>query len=122
MRDALETRDWTEVARLLREEWSHRKKNAPGHLDAADRPAWSTVTRREGASAAKVCGAGGGGCVLFLVEPDERANASRSVIEREGATVLPVRVARRGVQIKPSISSGPNPHDPRRRNNPTASA
>ena len=30
MRSALEKADWNEVARLLREEWAHRKKNAPG--------------------------------------------------------------------------------------------
>ena len=30
MRAALEANDWDELARLLREEWSHRRKNAPG--------------------------------------------------------------------------------------------
>src|ERR1051326_2091698 len=30
MREALEKPDWNEVARLLREEWAHRRKNAPG--------------------------------------------------------------------------------------------
>ena len=30
MRPALEQADWEEAARLLREEWTNRKKNAPG--------------------------------------------------------------------------------------------
>ena len=30
LRGALERADWNEVARLIREEWSHRRKNAPG--------------------------------------------------------------------------------------------
>ena len=30
MREALEHGDWKEAARLLREEWTNRKKNAPG--------------------------------------------------------------------------------------------
>ena len=30
MRASLERADWTETARLMREEWSHRKRNAPG--------------------------------------------------------------------------------------------
>lgn len=100
MRHALEKHDWTEVARLLREEWSHRKKNAPGiSTPLIDR--MIKGTRRKGALAAKVCGAGGGGCVLFLVEPDARARVG-SLIEGEGATVLPVKVARRGVEVRVS--------------------
>src|SRR3984957_5998798 len=100
MRHAIEKHDWIEAARLLREEWSHRKKNAPGiSTPLIDR--MIEVTRRKGALAAKVCGAGGGGCVLFLVEPDARARVA-SLIEKEGATVLPVKVARRGVQIRVS--------------------
>ncbi|MGA3203256.1 MAG: GHMP kinase [Bryobacteraceae bacterium] len=100
MRHAIENQNWTGAARLLREEWSHRKKNAPGistplidHL--------VQVTRRKGALAAKVCGAGGGGCVLFLVEPEARSRVA-ALIEKEGATVLPVQVARRGVEVRVS--------------------
>jgi D-glycero-alpha-D-manno-heptose-7-phosphate kinase len=100
MRHALEKHDWTEAARLLREEWSHRKKNAPGiSTPLIDRII--DVTRRKGALAAKVCGAGGGGCVLFLVEPDARACVT-ALIEKEGASVLPVKVARQGVQVRVS--------------------
>ena len=100
MRHALEKHDWTETARLLREEWSHRKRNAPGiSTPLIDR--MIEVTRRQGARAAKVCGAGGGGCVLFLVEPDSRERVA-SLIEKAGATVLPVKVARRGVKVRVS--------------------
>lgn len=100
MRHAVEKHDWTEAARLLREEWSHRKKNAPGiSTPLIDRMV--AATRKKGALAAKVCGAGGGGCVLFLVEPGARAKVA-SIIEGEGATVLPVKVARKGVQVRVS--------------------
>jgi D-glycero-alpha-D-manno-heptose-7-phosphate kinase len=98
MRGAVEKHDWTEAARLLRAEWSHRRKNAPGiSTPLIDRLV--SVTRSKGALGAKVCGAGGGGCVLFLVEPEARAAVSK-LIEREGATVLPVKVARRGVEVR----------------------
>ncbi|HTT60610.1 MAG TPA: hypothetical protein VMG35_02165 [Bryobacteraceae bacterium] len=97
MRQALEKPDWDEVARLLREEWSNRKKNAPGiTTPLIDRLV--QVTRRRGAAGAKVCGAGGGGCVFFLVERGAKANVSQA-IQNEGATVLPVRVAPRGVAV-----------------------
>ncbi len=97
MRAALERADWTEVARLLREEWLNRKRNAPGiTTPLIDRLV--DVTRRAGSAGAKVCGAGGGGCVLFLAEPDRKARVSEA-IEREGASVLPVKVAPRGVRV-----------------------
>ena len=98
MRSALEKSDWKEVSKLLRTEWDHRRTNAPGittevidHLIA--------VTRKAGSTAAKVCGAGGGGCVVFLVEPDAKQRVS-DLITKEGATVLPVKVAPQGVQVK----------------------
>jgi D-glycero-alpha-D-manno-heptose-7-phosphate kinase len=98
MRGALERADWTEVARLLREEWSNRRKNAPGiSTPLIDRLV--SATRRAGAEGAKVCGAGGGGCVIFLVKAGAKAAVS-AVIEREGATVLPVVVARTGVKTE----------------------
>lgn len=98
MRSALEKKDWCEVARLLCEEWAHRRKNAPGiTTPLIDRLV--RVTRRAGCVAAKVCGAGGGGCVLFLVERGAQARTAE-VIEREGATVLPVKVATSGVRVR----------------------
>ena len=97
MRAALERADWTEVARLLREEWTHRRKNAPGiSTPLIDRLV--AVTRRAGSTGAKVCGAGGGGCVLFLAERGARDRVAAAVA-REGGTVLPVRVAPHGVQV-----------------------
>ena len=98
MRGALEKADWNEAGRLLREEWANRRKNAPGiSTPLIDRLVGAT--RRAGALGAKACGAGGGGCVVFLVEPGAKAAVS-SVIEREGATVLPVSVAPRGVRLR----------------------
>jgi D-glycero-alpha-D-manno-heptose-7-phosphate kinase len=98
MRHALLARDWNEVARLLREEWSHRRTNAPGiTTPIIDR--LIEMTRRKGVRGAKVCGAGGGGCVLFLAEPDAKQRVSE-LIASEGATVLGVEVAARGVRTR----------------------
>jgi D-glycero-alpha-D-manno-heptose-7-phosphate kinase len=98
MRGALEKSDWKEVGRLLREEWAHRRKNAPGiTTPLIDRLV--AVTRKAGAAGAKVCGAGGGGCVFFLAERGARQRVSEA-ITREGARVLPVRVAPRGVKVR----------------------
>ncbi len=97
MRAAVQNRDWAEAGRLLREEWSNRRKNAPG-ISTPLIDQLVSSTRRAGALGAKVCGAGGGGCVFFLVERGAREKVS-GVIERRGATVLPVQVAPKGVQV-----------------------
>jgi D-glycero-alpha-D-manno-heptose-7-phosphate kinase len=97
VRAAIAASDWDELAVLIRAEWSHRKKNAPGiTTPLIDRLVKTTA--RSGAKAAKVCGAGGGGCVFFLVERGAKANV-QAAIEREGAQVLDVKVAPRGVQV-----------------------
>ena len=100
MRAALEKGDWTEAARLLREEWNFRRTNAPGistplidHL--------AKITRKAGAGAAKVCGAGGGGCVVFLCDPEDKPRVT-AAITNAGAQVLDVQVAPKGVTVRSS--------------------
>jgi D-glycero-alpha-D-manno-heptose-7-phosphate kinase len=100
MRAAVERSDWDEAARLLREEWTHRRKNAPGITTALiDRLV--KIAAKAGAKGAKVCGAGGGGCVFFLVERGAKNKVS-SAIEQAGAEVLPVKVVSRGVTVRAS--------------------
>jgi D-glycero-alpha-D-manno-heptose-7-phosphate kinase len=98
MRAAVEKADWSEAGRLLREDWSHRRGNLPGiSTPAIDR--LITLARRAGSQGAKVCGAGGGGCVFFLVERGAQQRVARA-IENAGAEILPVQVAARGVTIR----------------------
>jgi D-glycero-alpha-D-manno-heptose-7-phosphate kinase len=98
MRVAAEKADWTEAGRLLREEWSHRRKNARG-ISTSVIDHLITLARRAGALGAKVCGAGGGGCVFFLVERGAQQRVSRA-IANAGGGILPVQVAARGVTIR----------------------
>jgi D-glycero-alpha-D-manno-heptose-7-phosphate kinase len=97
MHAALEASDWSRAAGLLRDEWTHRKKNAPGiTTPLIDRLV--AATRKAGAVGAKVCGAGGGGCVFILVEPGAK-EAVVAAVEKEGGTVLSADVARSGVKL-----------------------
>lgn len=98
MRAALEKADWPEVGRLIREEWSHRRKNTP-RISTAAIDQLVKVARRAGALGGKVCGAGGGGCVFFLVERGEADRVSRAIAEA-GAELLPVRLATRGLSVR----------------------
>jgi len=56
------------------------------------------VALRQGALAAKVCGAGGGGCVVFLTEPENRDHVSAAV-RSYGGHVLQATVARDGLSV-----------------------
>jgi len=97
MHDAVATAAWDDVARLLRSEWKLRKTNAPGITTPLIEKLIDAATR-EGALAAKVCGAGGGGCVVFLVDPDAKQRVS-TALKQAGGMVLPVQVARDGLTV-----------------------
>ncbi len=98
MRAALERADWNEAGRLLREEWSFRRKNAPGiTTDLIE--TLVAKTRRAGVLGAKVCGAGGGGCVFFLVDKGAKERVS-ALAASLGAKVLDFRVAAEGVKVR----------------------
>ena len=97
MHEALSRGDWEEVARLLREEWKLRRGNAPGiTTPLIDR--LISVAGKHGGIAAKVCGAGGGGCVIFMVEEGAASRVATAIGEL-GGRVLPLQVARTGVQV-----------------------
>jgi len=97
MGEALRAEAWDDVERLLREEWQLRKRNASGiSTPLIDR--LIDIAGRNGGRAAKVCGAGGGGCVFFLVEPGAQERV-RQALAKAGAKVLPFRVASRGLKI-----------------------
>jgi D-glycero-alpha-D-manno-heptose-7-phosphate kinase len=100
MRLALEKADWDETSRLMREEWDFRKRNLPTiSTRTIDRIIGNV--RRKGALAGKVCGAGGGGCVVLLIEPDARERVEAGVVEA-GGELLPMRIDRSGVHVSVS--------------------
>src|SRR5258708_23481267 len=98
MHQALLRHDWEDVARLLREEWKLRRTNAPG-ITTPLIDKLIAVARKNGGRAAKVCGAGGGGCVLLIVEEGAK-EASANAVALAGGHILPLRVARDGLRVE----------------------
>jgi len=97
MREALRDNNWTRMTRLLDREWHTRRRNAPAIATPfIDRLV--AIARRYGA-AGKVCGAGGGGGVVFICAPAKRG-ALAQALAKAGATLLPFKLARRGVQVE----------------------
>jgi D-glycero-alpha-D-manno-heptose-7-phosphate kinase len=97
MHQALVDADWEDVARLLREEWKLRRTNAPG-ITTLLIDKLISVAARHGGRAAKACGAGGGGCVIFLVEKGAASRVATAIGDN-GGRVLPLQVARNGLRV-----------------------
>src|SRR6266481_4030720 len=100
MRVALESGDWKETGRLMHAEWTFRRRNLPT-ISTKTIDAIINGAKRKGALAGKVCGAGGGGCVVLLIEPDTRERVEAAVLEA-GGEVLPMKLDRSGVQVNVS--------------------
>jgi D-glycero-alpha-D-manno-heptose-7-phosphate kinase len=97
MRDALTRSDWDEVGRQIAAEWSNRKRLAPGVTTAVIEQLIARAVTA-GATAAKVCGAGGGGC-LFCYGPPSARSAIVAALAGGGARVLDYRIERDGLQL-----------------------
>ncbi|HMS41401.1 MAG TPA: GHMP kinase, partial [Pyrinomonadaceae bacterium] len=52
-----------------------------------------------GAIAAKVCGAGGGGCIAFFCEEDAKKQVENALAEEAGAEVLDWRLCNEGLTV-----------------------
>ena len=97
MRTALEAGDWKETGRLMNMEWQFRRKSLPTiSTKVIDRII--AGTRRNGALSGKVCGAGGGGCVVLLIEPEARERVEKAVLDA-GGELLPMKIDRQGVTV-----------------------
>ena len=89
--------DLDRAGRLVGEEGTLRYSLAPSVatplLRAADRAA-----REAGALGSKVCGAGGGGCLVAFAREGKRLEVARA-IAGTGASLLTARIARRGLRV-----------------------
>lgn len=97
MRVALECGDWHAVGRHIADEWENRKRLAPGVTTPAIEELIARATTA-GAAAAKVCGAGGGGC-LFCFAPPASRDAVAEALAAGGARVLDFRIEREGLRV-----------------------
>jgi D-glycero-alpha-D-manno-heptose-7-phosphate kinase len=84
------------LAPIFAREWQARKLLAPGistpQIDKLIRAAL-----KKGALAGKVCGAGGGGCVAFIVPPAKKQTVTEELTAK-GGQVLPFSFVSRGLR------------------------
>lgn len=98
--DAFIAKDLEKIAECVHLEWQQRKQMAPGitndYIDEIIEKA-----KNAGALASKLCGAGGGGCMITLVPPDKRERVIRE-IQDAGACVMDAGIDYDGIQIEVS--------------------
>jgi D-glycero-alpha-D-manno-heptose-7-phosphate kinase len=98
MREALLANDWQAVAETMRAAYPNRKRLAPTittpHMDRLVEKALAN-----GAEAAKVCGAGGGGCIAFLCAEGRKPDVERALAAAQGAQILAWKVSPTGLTI-----------------------
>jgi D-glycero-alpha-D-manno-heptose-7-phosphate kinase len=98
MREALLADDWDRVAAVMKNAYPNRKRLAP----TITTPQMDMLVEKalaNGAEAAKVCGAGGGGCIAFLCKSGRRADVEAALAAEEGAEVLDWKIATEGLTV-----------------------
>jgi D-glycero-alpha-D-manno-heptose-7-phosphate kinase len=101
MRAAFLNDDWDEIRETMRAGYPNRKRLAPGvTTPQMDRLVEKALAN--GAEAAKICGAGGGGCIAFLCAEGRKADVERALMEEEGAEVLDWKFSREGLIVTES--------------------
>ena len=80
---------------LLNEEWDNRKKLSKN----VTTPKIEKIIKaafQKGATAAKVCGAGGGGCLVLFVPPDKKKVVEKTILLQK-CKILPFNVTKNGL-------------------------
>jgi len=92
MEKALEAGNMEAAGVALRHEWENRKALIDG-VSTPEIEAAIAAATGAGAWAGKVCGAGGGGCVVFLMPPDRKDDVRRALADVPGRVLDVVPVA-----------------------------
>ena len=98
MREALLADDWDRVAQVMKNAYPNRKRLAP----TITTPQMDMLVEKalaNGAEAAKVCGAGGGGCIAFLCKAGRRADVEAALMAEEGVEILDWKLAQEGLIV-----------------------
>lgn len=97
MRACLLAGDYRHFADLLDDEWQLRRGLAEG-VTNPEIERVMIAAKEAGAYASKICGAGGGGCMITTAEP-AALPAVRIAIRAAGASVMPATVISKGIEM-----------------------
>jgi D-glycero-alpha-D-manno-heptose-7-phosphate kinase len=94
---AVLSENWAALSGLVDKEWQIRKTLAAG-VSTSRIETMMEAARGAGALANKICGAGGGGCMITIVAPRNRSEVERALIEA-GGQVIPFKIDTRGLTV-----------------------
>jgi D-glycero-alpha-D-manno-heptose-7-phosphate kinase len=95
--EALTANEFDKIGAIFAEEWASRRELAPG-VTTPFIDQLIEIARASGAEAAKVCGAGGGGCVAFYCERGRKAEVEEA-LGKAGGQIISYRIAREGLSV-----------------------
>ena len=101
MRAALLADDWNEVGKIMRDAYPNRKRLAPG-ITTPQMDKLVEKALANGAEAAKVCGAGGGGCIAFLCSEGRKQDVEGALAVEAGAEIIYWKFAGKGLTVSVS--------------------
>jgi D-glycero-alpha-D-manno-heptose-7-phosphate kinase len=101
VRESLLADDWAKVSEVMRAAYPNRKRLAPGVTTPLMERLVETALAN-GAEAAKICGAGGGGCIAFLCSEGRKAEVERALMGEAGAEIIDWKFSREGLKITES--------------------
>jgi D-glycero-alpha-D-manno-heptose-7-phosphate kinase len=99
MAAAARRKDFPAMGVALADEWRARRELAPVVSSPLIERAIA-LARETGAWGGKACGAGGGGCVVFLSPPDRTEPVREALGKMEEGRVLPIRAEPRGLEVR----------------------
>lgn len=101
VREALLADDWVKMSETMRDAYPNRKQLAPG-VTTPQMERLVETALANGAEAAKICGAGGGGCIAFLCAEGRKAEVERALMGEDGAEIIDWKFSREGLTVTES--------------------
>ncbi len=99
VREALIAGDWQKTGEILCRAHPERKRLSP-NMTTPQMDWLIALAYQNGAIAAKVCGAGGGGCIAFFCDENRREDVEKVFAKAEGAEVLDWQICNEGLLVK----------------------
>lgn len=99
MAAAVERLDFARMGQALEDEWAARRRLAPVVTTPTIDSAIAAAVRA-GAWGGKACGAGGGGCVVFLSPEERTPQVRRALADLGEGRLVPVSVVGEGLRVE----------------------
>jgi D-glycero-alpha-D-manno-heptose-7-phosphate kinase len=106
MRSALLAGDWSKTGEIIKKAHPQRKRLAP-NITTPHMNYLIDIATGSGAIGAKVCGAGGGGCIAFFCEEGRKHEVEQALSAEPETEVLRWRLSNEGLTVREVVRAEP---------------